>query len=264
MILSVGVFLILHYNIDTIYKQSLCSIEFFCCLPSELVCIILWGYTQCDFCHVFSAAVICLPSKNCAEAYDDTFLVPNKPHGNCWRDSEKVWSSARRMIYLHIGLSRCISLYFLSASVALNTLSVYQLFHDFENFLPLFGRFQFLAPTCFLRVIYPRYNPDIIIINWNMRNISTHSRCLFLYGIFFYIALYFTWKLPHVQCKHKLFLNFGFMLITYMPFPFSFSLLYNSSSFYQCLHFLWHLVIYKLLTKILLSPSFCLRSSILY
>ena len=116
----------------------------------------------------------------------------------------------------------------------------------------------------FLEVIYPRYNPDTIIINWNMRNISTHSWCLFLYGIFSYIALYITWKPLHVQCKRKIFLNFGFVLITYIPFPFSFSLLYNSSSFYQCLHFLWHLVIYKLLTKILLSPSFCLRSSILY
>ena len=94
-----------------------------------------------------------------------------------------VWSSARRKIYLHIDLSRCISLYFLSASVALNILSVYQLFHDFENFMSLFGRFQFLEPTCFLEVIYPRYNPDTIIINWNMRNISTHSWCLFLFGI---------------------------------------------------------------------------------
>ena len=105
----------------------------------------------------------------------------------------------------------------------------------------------------FLEVIYPRYNPDTIIINWNMRNISTHSWCLFLYGIFSYIALYITWKPPHVQCKRKIFLNFGFVLITYIPFPFS--LLYNSSSFYQCLRFLWHLVMCKLLTKILLSLS---------
>ena len=66
---------------------------------------------------------------------------------------------------MHINLSRCISLYFLSASVALNILSVYHLFPDFENFMSLFGRFQFLAPTCFLEVIYPRYNPDTIIIN---------------------------------------------------------------------------------------------------
>ena len=173
-----------------------------------------------------------------------------------------VLSSTRRKIYLHIDLSRFISVYFVSASVALNILSVYQLFHDFENFMSLFGRFQFLEPTCFLEVIYPRYNPDTIIINWNMRNISTHSWCLFLFGIFSCISLHITRKSPHVQCKHKIFLNFGFVLITYIPFPFSFSLLYNSSSFYQCLHFVWHLVMYKLLTKILLSPSFCLKCSI--
>ena len=125
--------------------------------------------------------------------------------------------------------------------------------------MSLFGCFQFLAPTYFLEVIYPRYNPDTIIINWNTINISTHSWCLFLYSISSCIALYITWKPPHVQCKHKMYLNFGFVLITYIPFPFSFSLLYNSSSFYQRLHFVWHLVIYKLLTKILLSPSFCLH-----
>ena len=90
-----------------------------------------------------------------------------------------VWSSARRKIYLHIDLSRCISLYFLSSSIALNILSVYQLFHDSENFMFLFGRFQFLARTCFLEVIYPWCNPGTIIINWNMRNISPHSWCLF-------------------------------------------------------------------------------------
>ena len=94
-----------------------------------------------------------------------------------------------------------------------------------------------------------------------MRNMSTHSWCIFLYGIFSWIALYNTWKPPHVQCKHKIFYNFGFVQITYIPFPFSFSLLYNSSSFYQCLHFVWHLVMYKLLTKILLSPSFCLNAA---
>ena len=172
-----------------------------------------------------------------------------------------VWSSARKKIYLHINLSRCISLYFLSASVALNILSVYQLFHDFENFMSLFGHFQFLAPIC-LEVIYSRCNPDTIINNWNMRNISTRSWCLFCMVFFPTLPyIYITWKPPHVQCKHKM--NFGFVVITYIPFPF-FSLLYNSSSFYQCLHFVWHLVMYKLLTKILLSPSFCLKCSMPY
>ena len=165
---------------------------------------------------------------------------------------------------MHIDLSTCICLYFLSASVALNILSVYQLFPDFENFMSLFGCFQFLAHTCFLEVIYPRYNPGTIIINWNMRNIFIHSWCLFLYGIFFCISLYIAWKPPHVQCKNKMFVNFGFVLITYIPFPFPFSLLYNSSSFYQCLYFVWQLVMYKLLTKILLFPTFCLKCSIPY
>ena len=133
-----------------------------------------------------------------------------------------VKSSARRRIYLHINLSRCITLYFLSALVALNILSVYQLFHDFENYMSLFGHFQFLSPTCFLEIIYSRCNPDTIIISWNMRNISTHSWCLSLFDIFSCTALHITWKPPNVQCKHKKFLNFGLVLITYIPFPFSF------------------------------------------
>ena len=115
-----------------------------------------------------------------------------------------VWSSARRKIYLHIDLSRCISLYFLSASVALKIFSLYLLFHHFENFMSLLGSFQFLAFTCFLEVIYPRYNPDTIIINRNLRNICTRSWCLFLYGNFSSIALHITWKSRHVQCKHKI------------------------------------------------------------
>ena len=133
--------------------------------------------------------------------------------------------------------------------------------------MSLFESFQFLALTCFLEVIYPRYNRDTIIIKWNLRNICTHSWCLFLYDIFPSIALHITWKSRHVQCKHKT-----------IPFPFSFSLLYNLSSFIsfiklynlsslynsQCLHLAWHLVMYKLLTKILLPPSFCLERRIPY
>ena len=101
-----------------------------------------------------------------------------------------VWCSAKRKIYLYIDLSRCISLYFLSASVALSILSVYQFFHGFENFMSLFGHFQFLAPTCFLEVIYPRYNPDTAIINWNMRNISAHSWCLFCMVFFLHCPIH--------------------------------------------------------------------------
>ena len=94
-------------------------------------------------------------------------------------------------------MHRCISFYFLSASVASNILSLYHLFHDFENFMSLFGRFQFLAPTCFLEVICPRYGPDTIIINWNMRNICTHSWCLLC--MVFFPALAYTSHESHVM-----------------------------------------------------------------
>ena len=43
---------------------------FFCSLPTKrfalLICIISGGYTQCDFYGIFSAAMICLPSKHFA------------------------------------------------------------------------------------------------------------------------------------------------------------------------------------------------------
>ena len=84
----------------------------------------------------------------------------------------------------------------------------------------------------------------------------------FLYGIFPCITLLITWKPCHVDCKHKVFINFGFVLITYILFPFRFSLLYNLSSFHQCLHFVWHSIEYKLLTKTLLPPSFSQKCSI--
>ena len=64
--------------------------------------------------------------------------------------------------------------------------------------LPIFSTHLFFFSTHLL--IHPRYEPDTIIINWNMRNICTHSWCLFLYGIFSCIALHITWKPCHVQC----------------------------------------------------------------
>ena len=39
------------------------AIVFFCSLPSELVCIILGGHTQCDFYQIFSDAMIVFVSK---------------------------------------------------------------------------------------------------------------------------------------------------------------------------------------------------------
>ena len=99
-------------------------------------------------------------------------------------------------------------------------------------------------------------------MSWNMRNICILSMMPFMYGIFPCIALHITLKPHHVHCKHKTFINFGFVLTTYIAFPFPFSLLYNLSSFHQCLHFLWHSIKYKLLTKTLLSPSFSQKCSI--
>ena len=56
---------------------------------------------------------------------------------------------------------RFISMIFLSTSVALNILSLHQLFRDFENFMSLFGRFRFWEPTRFPEVICLRYDPDL-------------------------------------------------------------------------------------------------------
>ena len=177
--MSVGFFLILHCNMDTTYKRSLCSIEFFCSLPSELVCIILWEYTQCDFYHIFSAAAIFYLQKILQKPKMIHFWFQASPMeiaGETVRNNGLNFCKKKDLFAYQF---RCISLYFLSASVPLSILSVYQSFHDFENFISLFGRFQFLAPTCFVEVIYRRYNPHTTIINWNMRNISTHSWCLF-------------------------------------------------------------------------------------
>ena len=66
--LFVGGFLTLRCDTDATYKQSLCSNDFFCSLPSVLVCIISGGYTGFDFYRIFSAAMICLSSKNFVHA----------------------------------------------------------------------------------------------------------------------------------------------------------------------------------------------------
>ena len=62
--------------------------------------------------------------------------------------------------FICILISRFISLIFLSTLNALNILSLYQLFLDFEIFMSLFGCFQFWVSTSFLEVICPRYGPD--------------------------------------------------------------------------------------------------------
>ena len=96
-----------------------------------------------------------------------------------------------------------------------------------------------------------------------MRNICTHLGCLFCMVYIFPALPYTAYEKPHhVDCKHKIFVNFGFVLITYILFPFCFSLFYNLSSFRHCLHFVWHSKEYKLLTKTLLPPSFSQKCSI--
>ena len=118
---------------------------FFCSLPSMLVCIISGGYTHCDFYHIFSAAMICLPSKY----FVQTFLVLHESHDNHWRDNEKEWSEVfHKERFSCILISRFILLTFLSTWLALNILSLRELFRDYENFMSLFGCFQFWAPTC--------------------------------------------------------------------------------------------------------------------
>ena len=62
--------------------------------------------------------------KFCA-SIDDTFLVPNESHDNCWRESEKWWSEVlHKETFICIPMSRFISLNFLSTSLALNKLSL--------------------------------------------------------------------------------------------------------------------------------------------
>ena len=90
MLLPVGGFLTLCCDTDTTYKQSLCSNDFFCSLPSELVFIISGRYTWCNFYHIFFAAMICFQKfQKFCPCVDDKFLFPKKYHDNWWRVSKK-------------------------------------------------------------------------------------------------------------------------------------------------------------------------------
>ena len=67
-------------------------------------------------------------------------------------------------INFYRSISRFISLVFLSTSVTLNILSLYQLSLDFENFsMSLLGHFRFWAHTLFPEIICPRYGLGGII-----------------------------------------------------------------------------------------------------
>ena len=67
----------------------------------------------------------------------------------------------------------------------------------FWNFMSLIGRFQFLVPICFLKVIYPTYKPDTMIINWNMRNTSPIHDTFFC--LVFFPALLYTSHESHIM-----------------------------------------------------------------
>ena len=82
---------------------------------------------------------------------DNTFLVPNESHNNCWGDSQKKWSEKR---FICISASRLS--YFLSPWVALNILSLYQLFHGFENFYDPIWVFVIVGAHPFTRSKLPK------------------------------------------------------------------------------------------------------------
>ena len=134
---------------------------FFRNLPSEVLCIISGEYTWYHLPHLFCHNdLFTLQFYACV---DDTFLVPNESVQHLL----EKWEIIEENIYFCRSISRFISLVFLSASVTLNILSLYQLSLDFESFsVSLFGRFRFWAHTHFPEVICPRYGlGDIIFLS---------------------------------------------------------------------------------------------------
>ena len=132
-------------------------------LPSEVLCIISGEYTRYRLPHLFCHNdLFTLQFYACV---DDTFLVPNESLQHLLG---RQWEIVEENIYFCRSISRFISLVFLSASVALNILSLYQLSPHFEHFsMSLFGRFCFWAHTHFPEVICPRYGfGGIIFLIW--------------------------------------------------------------------------------------------------
>ena len=132
---------------------------FFRSLPSELLCIISEEYTRYRLPHLFCHNdLFTLQFYACI---DDKFLVPNESVQHLL---ERQWEIVEENIYFCRSISRFISLVFLSVSVALNILSLYQLSLHCENFsMSLFGRFRFWEHTHFPEVICPRYGLGCII-----------------------------------------------------------------------------------------------------
>ena len=146
-----------------IQKQSLCSNDFFGSLPTDLVCIISGSYTLCDFCRIFSATMICLPFKNFAYVWMIHFYFLTSPMtiaGETTKNNDLKFCAK----FICITISIFIPLFFNSSCFkhehaaqlythALNILSLQHLFCDFENFMCLFGRCQFWAPTLEMTVL---------------------------------------------------------------------------------------------------------------
>ena len=126
--------------------------------------------------------------KFCA-CVDNTFLVPNEFHEMCWRGSKKYWSEVlHKDTFFWILISRCISLDFLSTSVALNISSRYLLFRDFGSFMSLFGHFRFWVPP-----IFQKYFALDTTLNTHEQNQVSRSKLIFQIH-----------KQTHsVQCKHN-------------------------------------------------------------
>ena len=146
---------------------------FFRSLPSEVLCIISGEYTRYCLTHLFCHNdLFTLQFYACV---DDTFLVPNKSVQHLLG---RQWEIIEENIYFCRSISRFISLVFLSDSVALNILSLYQLSLHFENFsVSLFGRFRLWAHTHFPGVICPRYGlGGIIFLIWTAPQCDLEKR----------------------------------------------------------------------------------------
>ena len=90
----------LYCNMNITYKQSLCSNDFVCSLPSELVLLfeedihniisttIVYHYHYIYNFYNFCRHGLFTFQKFCT-CVDDTFLVLNESHDNRCRDSEK-------------------------------------------------------------------------------------------------------------------------------------------------------------------------------
>ena len=114
---------------------------------------------------------------------DDTFLVPNE---SAWQSLERqreimVWSSSLfEERFICRSISRSISLMFNQLQFPSTYCVFTNYFMILKNFcMPLFGRFQFWAPTRFSEVICPRYHPslsDLILttVTLSMTNRSTN------------------------------------------------------------------------------------------